>query len=123
VKAIKEDGEIAGNGDDVEGTEAHTMASRCVGHGRRPFGNAGSYCSAHFFITCSSVLTENFLYAVNWCKLRQCCLGVWTSTRACVGNQYTCLESGKGMGAKSISELRAFRPTSCRVSAIPASIF
>src|SRR5579864_363608 len=97
-----------------------------------PFGvrhASGAVCDSsccgctHFFMTCSSVLTENFLYALNWCKLRQCCLGVSTSTRACVGNQYTCFESANGIGAKSISELKEFKPTSCSVSAIPASIF
>src|SRR5271169_7169174 len=101
------------------------MASLSIRYDTRPLDDAGG-CGgirAHFLITCSSVLTENFLYAVNWCKLRQCCLGVSTSTRACVGNQYTCFESEKGTGAKSISEFSAFRPTSCRLSAIPASIF
>src|SRR5271169_1036762 len=101
------------------------MASLRVRDRLRTGGNEGG-CSgicAHLLVTCSSVLTENFLYAVNWCKLRQCCLGVSTSTRAWVGNQYTCFESGKGTGVKTISEFSAFRPTSCRLSAIPASIF
>src|SRR5215831_4673137 len=100
------------------------MASFRVGYSRS-FCNAGGCCRvcAHFLMTCSSVLTENFLYAENWCKLRQCCLGVSTSTRASVGNQYSCLGvSGNEIGEKSISEVSAFSPTSTSVSAIPASI-
>src|ERR1035441_4554667 len=122
VEAIDKDGKIGGDGEDVEAVETHTVASLRVRHGLRPDRDAGS-CSGigtHFLVTCSSVLTENFLYAVNWCKLRQCCLGVSTSTRAEVGNQYTTFESEKGTGAKSISEFSAFRPTSCKESAIPA---
>ena len=92
------------------------MASIRIRYGLGAIGNAGGCCSvrAHFLMTCSSVVTENFLYAVNWCKLRQCCRGVSTSTRACVGNQYSCLESENVSGAKSICEVSVLSPTSCR---------
>src|SRR5579862_5703456 len=123
VEAVNEDGKVGGNRKHVEAVQTHTMASVCILHVLSAVDNGGCGCGTHFFMTCSSVLTENFLYALNWCKLRQCCRGVSTSTRAWVGNQYSCCESLNFNGAKSISELSAFRPTSCKESAMPASIF
>src|SRR5690242_18051922 len=120
VEAINKDGQVGGNRERIEGVEAHTMAAFRIRHGTRVNDNAGGCGCAHLLMICSSVLTENFLYAVNWCKLRQCCLGVSTSTRACVGNQKTSFVSGRETGEKSISEFIDFRPTSCSVSAIPA---
>src|SRR5579863_3590897 len=89
IEAIKKDGQVTDDGDGIEGIETHPMPSFGVGNDCCSRGKTGGGCGvrAHFLITCSSVLTENFLYAENWCKLRQCCLGVSTSTRAWVGNQ------------------------------------
>src|ERR1700756_1445334 len=87
VEAIDKDGQICGKSQSVKKVHTHAMAALGVGNGSGTIGNSQSSGSTHCFMTCSSVLTENFLYEVNWCKLRQCCRGVSTSTRAWVGNQ------------------------------------
>src|ERR1700675_2898827 len=125
VKPINKDRQVDGDSQSVQGIQPHAMGSFIVWHSRGYRGGTAGGCGgirAHLLVPFSSVPTENFLYSVNWCKLRQCCRGVSTSTIARVGNQYTGLESAKGRGAKSISECSDFSPTSCNVSSMPASI-
>src|SRR5579863_5976123 len=61
IKAINKNGQIAGDGQRVEGIEPDLVASLQASGRVRTIRYCSSDSSAHFLITCSSVLTENFL--------------------------------------------------------------
>src|SRR5581483_2022497 len=85
IKSVNEDARDQGGGNEISEKDSSAVSAL----GIFPDGDRGcdGCVSAHLLATCSSVLTENFLYWLNRCKLRQCWRGVSTSTVACSGNQ------------------------------------